>query len=154
MLFYLVITLIVDAVFIGINLAINHLVYNLSASYIILAVLCGTIIVFLIDFVIFGIIYILPNKWFKADLDFYKANEHQKMAYQKLGVKKKDWVSMGEGILMLKKKAFWAHIFATVLGFSIIAIFPIDYWFIFSVPIGLMNFVLNGIPIIAIRYNF
>ena len=62
---------------------------------------------------------------------------------------------MGEGILTLKKKAFWAHIFATVLGFLIILIvLPIDYWFLFSAPIGLMNFVLNGIPIIAIRYNF
>ena len=29
---------------------------------------------------------------------------------------------MGEGILTLKKKAFWAHIFATVLGFLIILI--------------------------------
>lgn len=154
MLFYLIITLIVDAVFIVINLSINHLVYNLSISYIILAVLLGTIIVFLIDFVIFGLIYILPNKWFNKDINFYKANEQQKQFYKKLGVKKKDWASMGEGVLTLKKKAFWAHIFASVLSFLIILVFPIGYWFIFSVPIALMNFILNGIPIIAIRYNF
>lgn len=154
MLFYLFITLIVDVAFILINLGINHLIYNLSVVYIVLSILLGTIIVYLMDFVVFGLIYILPDKWFKKDLNFYKASEQQKQFYKKLGIKKKDWISMGENIIAKKKKAFWAHIFATILGFLIMLVFPIEYWFIISVPIALMNFVLNGIPIMAIKYNF
>lgn len=154
MLFYLFITLIVDVAFILINLGINHLIYNLSVVYIVLSILLGTIIVYLMDFIVFGLIYILPDKWFKKDLNFYKASEQQKQFYKKLGIKKKDWISMGENIITKKKKAFWAHIFATILGFLIMLVFPIEYWFIISVPIALMNFVLNGIPIMAIKYNF
>ena len=154
MLFYLYITLIVDVAFILINLGINQLIYNLSVVYVVFAILLGTIIVYLIDFIIFGLICALPNKWFEKELNFYKANEQQKQIYEKLGIKGKDWSSMGARILTKKKKAFWAHIFAAIFGFFIILIFPIEYWFIISVPIALMNFVLNGIPIMSIKYNF
>lgn len=175
MLLYLLTILIANIVIIGVNLLLNSMLYNLSVWYILLATVGSTVAVIVVDSIFAFAISRMPDKWFNKDLGIYTVSKQRKKIYEKLGIRKwkdkildlgqlnhfrKDKIYEADNndylnkYLLEAKKGIWVHIFCMFAGFVIVFFFPLKYWFMFGVPVAIVNFMLNGMPIMSLKYNF
>lgn len=139
----------------------------------ILIVCLAVAIVYVIDVIVAGIVTLLPSKIFKI---FRKNFKWEKKFYEKLGIRKwKDLVPIGKGPLFngmdkskveipndinfLKKlidecfKAEIMHFFSMFWGGVIIFIYPIEWALIISLPVAIVNMILQYLVFIVQRYN-
>jgi hypothetical protein len=58
-----------------------------------------------------------------------------------------------ERFIIESNKGVVDHIIGMIAGFSVIFLFPIKYMWIMCVPVGLVNLVLNYMPVMILRYN-
>lgn len=158
----------------GVNILINSSLYNLSILYIILAVVIGTVAVIAIDGLFAFIIRRLPEKWFSYKKKIFNVGKREVKFYEAIGIKKwKDKVlELGQFTNFTKKKVvnpfdneyverflmecnygYIIHLVGIFMGFLIIFIFPLKYALMFGVPIGVVNAVLNYLPMCILRYN-
>lgn len=133
----------------------------------------GVVIVFVIDLIVSIIVTILPPKTFFM---FNKIYKWEKRFYEKLGIKKwKDLVPIGKGpigvgmdkskiqnpndINFLNKlinecfKAEVMHFLSIFMGFLLIIIYPLNYALTISLPIAMVNMVLQALVCMVQRYN-
>lgn len=175
MILYLFIIFISGLIIISLNLIFSLGYYGLTWQYIVLGVIIGIIFEYLIDLVISAIIFALPNKWFNANKKTFKVFGWERKFYENLGIKKwKDLIPIGKGpigigfrkdkisdtnnpqyllkFLTESCKAETMHFISLFASFVIIAIFPIEYVWCISIPIAMVNFILQLLPVLVQRY--
>lgn len=138
-----------------------------------LVVTVAVFVVFTIDMLVSALVTILPNKCFGG---FEKVHKWEKRFYEKLGIRKwKDYVPIGKGplfigmdksqiantcdmgyLLKLRKECFKAevmHFVSIFMGFLIVVLLPLKYALTISLPVALVNAVLQYLPFCIQRYN-
>lgn len=135
----------------------------------VLAIGCG-----LIDGVVALTIHLLPKYLFEPHKKAFKVSEKKIKFYKKLGVKKwKEKVpDLGQFANFKKNKidhpfnlkymhkfliencyGDMIHFISAILGFFIIIFPPVKLAFSIALPIALINFVINYMPVMIQRYN-
>lgn len=171
---YLLSILLCAAVVAVIDIIFAAPVYNLSALYIIVAVLIYVVVVIVIDGIFATFVrWLLPQKWFGVDKAFFAASKRTCRFYEKIGVKKwKDKIlELGMFTAFSKSKiadptnneyiaryimeanyGIAVHFSGIVFGFLIMVIYP-PYWLIFGLPVSIVNAVYNYLSFVILRYN-
>lgn len=135
----------------------------------ILTISCG-----LIDGICALFVHLLPNKLFEPHKKAFNVSERKLKFYQKLGVRKwKEHVpDLGQFANFKKNKidqpfnvkymhkflvencyGDMIHLVSAFMGFFIVIFPPIDLAFSIALPIALINFVINYMPVIIQRFN-
>ena len=148
---------------------------SIPPSYTILIIFIAPVIEIIIDGLVAVLVHSLPNKWFEIDSKFYKVSDRERKFYEKIKIRKwKDKVvelgslggfskkefKSGNDIEYIKKfliesnKGVVNHILSCIAGFLIIWIYsPFDCVFSISLPIAIMNLILNIPSTFILRYN-
>ena len=151
--------------------------YGLQIGWlsVILAVLLSVVAVIAVDGVFALIIRrLLPKKWFGKDRKFFLVSKRECRFYEKIGIKKwKDHIlELGcftafsksklsdpknneyiERFLLESNYGLVIHLVCSVVGFSIIFLFPLAFALNFGVPVAAANVILNLISAAILRYN-
>lgn len=149
--------------------------YGISWVYVVVAVVLSTIFEIAISGLIAFIIrWLLPKKWFLADKKFYCAKKWEIAFYDKLKIKKwKDKVlELGsftnfhknkiqnpkskeylERFIIESNYGVLIHALSIPLGFLVIFLYPLKFWFMFGLPVALVGSFLNALPTFILRYN-
>ncbi len=146
---------------------------NVSPWFFVVAVVVSVIYQFAIDGLFAFIVSKFPNKWFE-NKKFFEVSKKEQRFYEKLGIrawKDKIWELGGLGgfskakiddpknpeyskrFLIESYKGEIDHIIGMFAGFTVIFIFPLKFAWIVGVPVAIVNFVLNLMPIMILRYN-
>lgn len=149
-------------------------IMSFSPIYIGVAIIVAIIYQFAVDGLVAFTISKLPNKWFGKDNKLYHVTKKHQKIYEFFGIRKwKDaaWELGGLGgfskskilnpnepeyierFLIESNKGVFEHILSIFAGFSVIFIFPIKYVWIVSVPIAVVNLLLNYMSTMILRYN-
>ena len=128
----------------------------------------------LIDLVLAFLISRSKSKLFDKNKKIFCVSKKEQQFYEKLGIKKwKDKVvELGalnhfrknkiaertnneylEKFLIESNKGIIVHIFCMIMGFLVIFVYPLKYWLNFGLPVAIVNFVLNLLPLLILRYN-
>jgi hypothetical protein len=138
----------------------------------------GTLVTALAIFLIDALIAYLINKFLKNKLNiqskFFLVSRKEMQLWQKLGVKKfkaslPDLGKLGDfaknKIEKPNDKEYISryilescageinHLISLFAGIVVIFIFPLKYILCFGIPVFIVNFILNLLPIVALRYN-
>lgn len=173
--FYILTIIISMGIIAGVNIAINHLFFNMQIWFIIVAVIVATIAVIAVDGIFATIIRrLMPEKWFAREKKFFQVSKKEARFYEKLGVKRwKDKViELGMFTNFRKNKVrepnnneyvgryileanygIIIHIVCVIVGYLIIFFYPLEYWLCFGMPVATVNAFLNLLPVFVLRYN-
>jgi hypothetical protein len=159
----------------ALNALFNSITFNGEVWRIVLFTVISTISVILLDGIFATIIRrFLPEKWFSMQKKGFCASKKEKRLYEILGIRKwKDKIMELGGFtnfhkdkiynptdneyvkryIMEANYGIWCHIPCCVLGFMIMLIPPLKYALYIGLPVACINFFLNLLPIMALRYN-
>lgn len=177
MIFYL------SVIFLGMTVAflLNFFVFlptpipniDLRANCLI-GVVVSTILVIAIDGGIAAIFHALQEKHINENWKYFRVSKKEKRVLEFFGTKKFKKFLPDLGVLAKFAKGKIAeptnldyinmytkescsgelgHVIMLFAGFLIIFIFPLQYFYCFGLPIGIVNFLLNLLPIMSLRYN-
>lgn len=173
MILFGIIIIVAQIIIVALNLIFNN--FNLSALYIIGAVVISTVAEVVIDAITEGITRALPRSWFNPFYNRFKVSKKEQRFYDKLGIRKwKDKVpDLGfltkfnknkvqdptnnkyiERYLLEAAYGRVGHLVSLFTGFSVIFIYPLKFAINFGIPVAIVNFVLNLMTYMVLRYNF
>ena len=157
------------------NYLFNLSTFNGQGWRIILFSAVYTIAIIIIDGIFSTLVrWALPKKWFAYPNRTFCAKKWELKFYDKLGIKKwKDKIAeLGsftgfhkdkvidpknneyiERFILEANYGIWCHVACSILGFSIFFIPTYSYLLTVALPVALVNFFLNLLPIMALRYN-
>lgn len=171
MILYLIIIFVSALLIMGFNLIFS----NITLKGVVFATLLAIVFAYVIDFIISGIVMILPKKMFNPQNKVFKVFSWEKKFYEKLKIKAwKDLIPIGKGplglglrkdvlqdknnLVYLEKfllescKAETMHFYSIFFGFLIIPIFKINHLGI-SIPVASVNAILQLLPFMVQRYT-
>lgn len=173
MLFYILTIVISMAVIIAANIIFNT--FSLPIWYIVVAVIVETVAVIAITgFVAFVIRHLLPKRWFDHTRQCYNVGKRELKFYQAIGVKKwKDKIPELGGFSGFNKNmdsdnidssyierfiyevncGYVCHLVGMFAGFLIVFIYPLQYWYMFALPVAIVDMFLHFLPVCVLRYN-
>ncbi|MBQ9104318.1 MAG: hypothetical protein IJY57_04475 [Clostridia bacterium] len=154
---------------------VNILCETAEIWYIFVATFASIAAVLIIDALTATLVrWLLPKKWFGLNAKIYDASKKKCKFYEKLGIKKwKDKIpELGsltgfrknkildpknnefiERFIIESHYGIGVHFIGMIFGFLIIFIFPLNYWYCFGLPVGIVNFVYNLLSFMILRYN-
>ncbi|MBQ7452690.1 MAG: hypothetical protein IJS68_00270 [Clostridia bacterium] len=156
----------------NIFLALDYLQTN--AGIVVLVVLAGVAFVFLIDGLCAIVVHNLPDKWFGKDRKISYVSGLEKRMHRFFQVKKwKDYVweigALGgfskkslenpkdkeyvERFIIENNKGVIVHDCGMIFGFLVMIILPLKFALTISLPIALVNVLLNTMSNMVLRYN-
>lgn len=173
MILYLSIILIYIVILSAINVVCGF--NSISPSQTILIIFIAPIIEIAIDGLFAFLVHLLPEKWFDVDNKFFKVSDKERKFYEKIKIRKwkdkivelgslggfsKKQLKSNNDINYLKlfivesNKGVINHLSGCVAGFLLVLIYaPFNCVFSISIPIAIMNFILNIPSIMILRYN-
>ena len=156
------------------NIALGSMIWGLNQWWVI-AILIGCVVIeFAVDGLFAYLIHELPDKWFNPNKKIYKVGKKERKFYDFLKVKKwkdKVWELGGLGgfrknkiadpnnpeylhqFLIESNKGIIIHWAGVVMGFVLVFIIPFDFLLTVSLPVCLVNALLNIMAICVLRYN-
>ena len=157
-----------------INIALGCNVWGLNEWWTI-AVLLGCVVYeFAIDGFFAWALHELPDKWFSRNKKIYKVGKKERKFYDFLKIKKwkdKVWELGGLGgfrknkiadpnnpkyleqFIVESNKGVAIHITGIIIGFSLIFVVPIKFVWTISLPVCIVNTMLNLMSTFVLRYN-
>lgn len=157
----------------AINILGNFLAY--SPAIVILIICGGVAIQFALDGLFAFLVHLMPNSWFKIDNKFYNVSDKERKFYEKIKIRRwkdKVWELGGLGgfskkslqanpdkeyfekFLIESNKGVLTHIIGCFIGFLLIPIYlPLSCILSVSLPIAIVNFILNLPSLFILRYN-
>lgn len=145
-----------------------------SWVYLLIAGILGAIAVIAIDGVIALFVRrCLPNKWFTHEVAFHDASKKECKFYEKIGIKvwKDHVLELGmftafskknisnpdaeylERFILENNYGYWCHLADAIGGFLLILCYPKALMLPMALPICIINFILNMMPFMILRYN-
>lgn len=102
-----------------------------------------------------------PFKTYKWERGFYESIRIRawkdllpaKMGMDKTQIEHKDDVAYLDMFLIESCRAETMHLLSSVFGFSVILLFPIKYLFMISLPVAIVNFIMQILPVMVQRYT-
>ena len=144
---------------------VNILCKTAEIWYIFVAVFGSIVAVILVDALTATLVrWVLPKKWFSVNSKMFNVKKKETIFYEKIGIKKwKDKIpelgsltgfSKGkiadpknnefiERFILESHYGIGVHFVGMVLGFVIIFIFPLKFWYCFGLPVAIVNLVYN-----------
>lgn len=157
----------------AINILCGFMSY--SSAQVILIIFGGVVIEFVLDGLFAFLVHLMPKKWFKFDNKFYNVSDKERKFYEKIKIRKwkdKVWELGGLGgfskkslqsnpdkeyferFLIESNKGVMTHILGCFVGFLLIPIYlPFSCILSVSLPIAIVNLVLNLPSLFILRYN-
>ncbi len=173
--FYILTMVISMALIIVLNMIFYAPRYNLNFLYVLIAVIISTIVEILISGVIATLIRkFLPEKWFGVDKTYLMASKREQKIYEKLKIKvwkdkilelgcftgfNKNKIKEPNSVEYVERFIIEAnygeviHFISCFLGFLVIFIYPLKYWYMFGLPVAIVGLILNLMPTLSLRYN-
>lgn len=120
------------------------------------------------------IVHLMPNKWFEIDNKFYSVSSKERKFYEKIKIRKwKDKVwelgSLGgfskknlksssdinyiKRFIIESNKGVLTHIIGCFVGFTALIFFPFECILSLTLPICIINFIMNLPSLFILRYN-
>lgn len=148
--------------------------FGYSAWFVIFMVVASTAFQFLIDGLIAWLWSFTPNRWYTPDKKIMQVSDKQVKFYEKMKIRKwkdKVWELGGLGgfskaklvdannpeyitrFIIESGKGIVEHYIGAFAGFLCIFLFPLKYALVIGVPVAIVNFVLNILPIWILKYN-
>ena len=141
--------------------------------HLIMTVVVGVVFIFVIDMIVSAIVMVLPKACYKP---FTKVFRWEKKFYNKIKIKSwKDYIPIGRGPIFIGMKkdsvynpkdqgyltklidecyrAEMMHFFSQFLGFLLLLLMPVEVVLSISLPIAIINMILQYLPFIVQRYN-
>lgn len=150
-------------------------VYGLSFLQIFLVVTITTIAEIVIDLLIALFVRrVLPSRWFGISKKLFCTREFERKFYEKIRIRRwKDKVlELGslsgfrknkvnepknnkyiERFILESNYGIVVHVACILFGVSVIFIYPLSVVLWFGLPVTIVNFLLNLLPIFVLRYN-
>ena len=147
---------------------------GLTVWQIILYVAVSVVAVIVIDGIFATLVrWTLPQKLFGVEKKGFAASRKTCLFYEKLGVKRwKDKVIELGAFTGFRKNRIYdptnneyvgryiveanygiaVHLTGVVFGFLVMLVFP-EFWYCIGLPVGIVNAVMNYMPLIILRYN-
>ncbi|MDE7164529.1 MAG: hypothetical protein K2O04_03810 [Clostridiales bacterium] len=158
------------------NAIFGSAAFGYNALYSVLATVIGALSIASIDMIVAFIVKALPKKLFSSDKKFFTMSRKERKLAEKLGIRRwktkvPDIAVMGGGlsksrllisndntyiseVLYENAYAQVIHIAAAIVGFALVPLYPLEYWFCFGLPIAVVNCLLNCMSLSVLRYNF
>ena len=129
---------------------------------------------FLVDALTALLVHVLPKKWFSPNNKFFHVSKKEQHFYDKIKIKIwKDYVwelgSLGgfskskvaeptnkdyyETFLVESNKGLLNHYLGCLMGFLLLLVLPSDCLFAISLPVAIVNLLMNLPSIMILRYN-
>ena len=148
---------------------------TISQSSTIIIIFLAPVIEIAIDGIFAFIVHLLPESWFGVDNKFYKVSDKERKFYENIKIRKwkdkvvelgglggfsKKELKSGNDINYLKQfiiesnKGVMTHLIGCVVGFLLIPIYlPFNCIFSISIPVAIVNLILNLPSTFILRYN-
>ena len=154
-----------------------NIIFNLttfSNEIVAIVILCGVVFEIAIDGGFAAIVHFCPTKWFDIDKKIFSVSSKERKFYEKIKIRKwkdkvvelgglggfrKNELKTSSDINYIKQfivesnKGVIVHIASCILGFVILLVFPSECFYSISLPIAIMNIVLNIPSTFILRYN-
>jgi len=156
----------------GISVIANITTYSILLTLIL--IVSAVIAVIAVDGLFAYIVHKMPDHWFDIDKKFFSVSDKERKFYDKIKIKKwKDQILELGGLggfskkniqsnpnkeyfkkfLIESNKGVITHIIGAIFGFTIILFFPMDCVLYITLPITIINFVMNLPSLFILRYN-
>ena len=152
---------------------VNALIYSMQTFWqYLLTTTISTVVIILVDGILAIIIRRLPEKLFEKDKKIFKVTRAEKQFYEKLKIRKwKDYIpDLGVFTNFQKRKvekpkdnsyltrymleACYGEVIHTISCFVGFVTMFLPFGFNVTVPVCVVNFILNFLPTFVLRYNF
>lgn len=173
MILYLSTIFVAMAIISILNIAFGSYSFDYSSLWIILAVVLSTIVEIAISGVFSAITEHAPEKFFNPNKKLYTVSKKEQKFYEKIGIKfwkDKVWELGALGgfrknklndtssaylyrFIIESNRGMLGHIIDLFAGFLVVFILPLKYAWRIGVPIAIVGFALNLLPICVLRYN-
>lgn len=163
-------------IIITLNAVFGSQAFGYDVLYCVLAVVFGAFAVVSIDVIVALAVKAMPEKWFSRDSKFFVMSKKERKLFEKLGIRRWKTHVPDMGVLggavrksrmmsltdndyiarFLLESAYGQviHILAAVMGYGLVPLYPLEYWYCFGLPIAVINCVLNCMSLFVLRYNF
>lgn len=155
------------------NIVFGSYSFDYSAIWVSLAVVLSTIVEIAISGLFSAITEHAPEKYFTPDKRLFKVSKKEQKFYEKIGIRKwkdKVWELGALGgfrknklnantseylyrFIIESNRGMLGHIIDLFAGFLVVFIIPLKYAWRIGVPIAIVGFFLNLLPILVLRYN-
>lgn len=173
--YYILCIVICMLVLIGLDLWLIPYKYDTPWYFIVLFIVISVIGVIIIDGIIAAVVHHFPKKWFDPKQNKYKLKKGEKKFYDIIKIRKwKDKIpeigaltcDFGKGkienpddleyiysFLIEMGYAESIHFSSCILGFLVIFIIPLKYFYFIGIPVGIINIGFNILSAFIQRYN-
>lgn len=157
---------------------VNHFVFMPVIGFPVwlnaVGIVATTVAVIAVDGIAAAVAHALQKKHFSPFSSYFTAGRKEKRFYEIIGVKHFKRLIPDLGVLVkfaknkvenprskeyiymyLKESCSGeiGHTASLLLGFLVIFLFPLKYILCFGLPVAILNFILNLLPVFALRYN-
>lgn len=174
MVLYLSIIFIATTLIAVLNIFCNPMVINYSWWWVVLATVLSVIIEIAIDGIFAGLVHAIPDKYFDPNKKVFEVSKKERKFYEKLKIKSwKDKVWDLGALGGFKKSKLVnpnsteyifkflveanigqvVHIVDMIVGFGVMLILPYNFCLTIGLPVALVGFLLNLLPLMVLRYN-
>jgi hypothetical protein len=172
--FYIITIAVSIIIIIVLNYFISTQIFGFGIWFIIACTLITALAIFALDALVAYLINKFAKKKVNITAKYFIVSRKEKMFWQKLGVKKykaslpdlgklgdfpKNKIQKPNDKEYIKQYILEScagevnHLISMFIGIVVIFIFPLKYILCFGIPVFIVNFVLNLLPIAALRYN-
>lgn len=174
MVLYLGTILICMVIIIISNIVFGTATFGYSWGQVIALVSFSVVAQIIIDLIIAGLTHALPEKLFNPNKKIFSVGRKERKFYEKLKIKswkdkvlelgalggfRKNKLKDKNDLEYLKlfmienNKGILVHIFCIVFGCLVFLCIPLKYILVISLPVTIVNIILNTLPIMILRYN-
>lgn len=155
------------------NIFTGNFDFNNYELWVILAVILSVIVEIAISGLFSFLVERVPDKYFSPDRKLYVVSKREQKFYEKIGIKlwkDKVW-ELGSlsgfrknklndtsssylyKFIIQSNKGMLGHLINLPMGFLVIFVLPLKYALTIGLPIAIVGFVLNLLPVFILRYN-
>ena len=156
------------------NIIWNPQPFDYYEIWLMVALCISVLFEIIVDGFMAGFLHFLPKKCFDPEKKCYQVSKKERNFYEKMGIKSwKDKVwelgALGgfrknkikdpnspeylQQFLVESNIGIVAHVISMVCGFAVMFIFPLHFALGIGLPVAIVNFVLNLMPTMILRYN-
>lgn len=171
---YLSIIIIATILIAVLNIFCNPMAVDYSWWWIAIATVVSVVIEIGIDGLFAGLVHAIPEKFFDPEKKFFNVSKKERKFYEKIKIKswkdkvwelgtldgfRKNKIADPSNPMYLRKFLVKAnigmivHIAGCIMGFAVMLFLPFNFSITIGLPVALVGFILNIMPLMVLRYN-
>lgn len=174
MVMYLTIIIVATILIAVLNIFCNPMAVDYSWWVVAMATVVSVVIEIGIDGLFAGLVHAIPEKFFDPEKKFFNVTRKERKFYEKIKIKswkdkvwelgaldgfRKNKIADPNNPMYLMKFQIKAnigmivHIAGCIMGFAVMLFLPFNFSLTIGLPVALVGFVLNILPLMILRYN-